>query len=129
MMSLPLYERRVAELRAKVDADRETLAEDRARLFDIERQWVEATRERDDAVERADRASEELGSARTNVAELERMLRDVTAELEAAKRNSSTEKSLAVRFERLAAIVEENAGPDPSTPKPRVRKNAAVEAA
>ena len=64
-----------------------------------------------------------MSSAQTVTAELERTLREVTAELEAAKRGSFTEKSLADRFERLAAIVAENAGPDPTGPKAaRVRK-------
>jgi len=128
LMSLSLYEQRVADLRASVDADRQALAEDRNRLLDIERQWVAATEERDEAAARAGWADEQLGSALTNVAALERELRETVAELEAVKRGSFTERSLDARFERLAAIVAENTGPEPSGTKPR-RKPAAVEAA
>ncbi len=113
LMSLPLYERRVAELRASVDGERDALSADRQRLLDIERRENEAVRERDEAIGRADRADEQLSGAQTAVAELERLVRDLTAELEAVKRGSFTEKMLAKRFDRLAEIVAENAGPAP----------------
>jgi hypothetical protein len=113
LMSLRLYEERVAQIKATADTQAESLRAEKERLADIERREIDAALQAREATGRAELAEATVASLRQEIATTNAVLIERTAELEAAKRGSITVKSLDARFERLEAIVAENAGPAP----------------
>lgn len=110
LMSLKLYEQRVAELKATVDGETETLHAERERLVDIEAREVAAVQRAAAAEERAELAEASAVQLQQTVADLERLLREQTDRANQAERGSVSVQLVQAHHERMEAIVAENAG-------------------
>jgi hypothetical protein len=111
LMPLARYEEQVAELKATVERELGGLREEKERLQGVEQREVEAVQLARAATERAELAEEAAAALRNEVASTNAAMIAVTDELRAAKSGSYTERALDARFDRIAAIVAENAGP------------------
>jgi hypothetical protein len=129
LMTVRLYEQRVAELRAHVDQEAQRLATETSRLLDIERQYGDAVRAAEQANEQVAAVREEAESLRQSVSDLSREIEAANERASAAERGSVAMTTVSARFDRLESIVEANPGPESPEAKPARRMTVPAEAA
>lgn len=118
LMSLRLYEARVADLKGHVGREVEALEVEKARLLDVERREGDAARRAAESESRAELAQGELEALRSTVASLERSLAEANERAAAAERGSFVVRAIEERFDRFEEIVAANAGPEKRTRRP-----------
>jgi hypothetical protein len=129
LMSLRLYEERVAHVTAALNEERVGLSAERSRLADIEQRWTDATQEASEATARAEEAAVKVAQAQQTIADLERLVREQSERAEQAERGSFSLQSLEARWDRWDEIVAENAGPESNGASKRAPKAATVKGA
>ena len=129
LMSLKVYEDRVAHDAAILAEKAAGLDAERVRLLGIEEREAAALEQERLAVERAELAEAEVPRLRQSVADLERERRELLVRAEQAEQGNPSVQMWEARRARFEAAVAERVGPAPEAdgaakPRRRVRRRA-----